>query len=267
MNPNDYNLLALDMDGTILNSAHQLTAPVRLALAQVADRGVRVVLTSARSPSSMRPYLEQIGLRELFVALNGALVVDSTHTLLHRRPMGAAEVETVLTLCTRYGLTPNLYTGFSWYVAQVNAMIERQIDIVKFRPQVGPFPDTILTTIEKILVMGEESAQRAFYADLCARQLQLLAAFSKPTYCEITAADVSKAAGLRYVCARLEIPAEAVVAVGDNFNDAEMLAFAGYGVAMGNAPAEVKRLARQVIGGNDADGVAHFLRETFLADL
>ena len=264
MNRNNIKLLALDMDGTILNSDHHLTMPVQLALQRVAKQGRPVILTSARSPASMLSFIRRLDLREMFIALNGALILGQDQTPLHHTTMTATEVKTVLALCDRYGLTPNLFAGFKWYVKQTTAMIERQIKIVKFAPVIGHFSKDILGTIEKILVMGDLAAMRVFYNQLQVDSPNLNAAFSKPTYCEITGGGVSKATALSYVCRRLKIPPPAVLAIGDNFNDVAMLEFAGYGVAMGNAPAAVQHLADKVIGPNDEDGVADFIRQEFL---
>ena len=265
MTHNHYQLLALDVDGTILNSAHQLTEKVRSALHQVADRGIPVVLVSARSPQSMLGFLEQIGLKGMFVALNGALVVGPNREPLSHFPMDFDDVRTILSLCERYHLTANLFAGFDWYIEQSNTMIEQQIAIVGFTPIIGRFVEDRLPVIDKMMVMGDDpAAMRSLYTQLNHGQPGVNAALSKATHCEITAASVSKATGLSYVCRHLTIPPSAVAAVGDNFNDIEMLRFAGLGVAMGNAPAQVKSEANVVIGSNDQDGVAEFVQKMFL---
>lgn len=261
---NDYKLLALDMDGTILTSSHQLTERVRLALSQVANLGIPVILVSARSPSSMLRYAGQIGLREMMVALNGVLVVGQEREILHFTTLPSDDVQTILSLCERYDYTPNLFIGFDWYTERMNAKIERQISVVGFTPILGNFSNGTIRDVQKILVMGEAATAPAFFADLERECGQIQASFSGPTYIEIAPAGISKASGLSYVCHRLNIPPAAVVAVGDNFNDIEMIQFAGLGVAMGNAPDEVKAIADLVIGSHDKDGVADFVERVFL---
>jgi len=252
------------MDGTILNSHHQLTDNICAALGAVARQGIRVILVSARSPSSMVRYAEQLGLNGMMVALNGVLVVDQARNTLFHRQMVAADIRTILALCQQYQLIPNLFAGFDWYVEQINPWIENQIAVVGFRPRAGAFSDELLRQIEKLLIMGQPDQMQRFHADLLQRKLQVTAAFSRPAYCEITPAGVSKATGLDYVCRQLNILPGQVVAIGDNFNDVEMLTYAGLGVAMGNAPPEVQAAADLVIGSNDDDGVAQFVREWLL---
>jgi len=262
---NDYKLLALDMDGTILTSDHQLTERVRLALSQVAGQGIPIILVSARSPSSMVRYADQIGLCEIMVALNGVLVVGQKREILHYTTLPYDDVQTILALCERYHYTPNLFIDFDWYTERMNAKIERQISVVGFRPILGSFSSSgVIHEVQKILVMGEAATAPAFFTDLERECLRVQASFSGPTYIEVTPVGVSKASGLSFVCHRLNIPPAAVVAVGDNFNDIEMIQFAGLGVAMGNAPDEVKTMADLIIGSHDEDGVADFVERVFL---
>jgi HAD superfamily hydrolase (TIGR01484 family) len=244
MTHDHYKLLALDVDGTILNSAHQLTEKVRATLFQLTQQGIHVILASARSPQSMTGFIEQIGLNGMYVALNGALVVGPNRESLHHFPMAYDDIQTILWMCEHYQLTANLFAGFDWYVEQSNDMVEQQVAIVGFSPD----PPTL----------------SLFYDQLGHSQTAVNATLSKPTHCEVTAANVTKASGLTYICQQLDLPPSAVVAIGDNFNDLDMLDFAGLGVAMGNSPEQVKAKANLVIGSNDEDGVADFVQEMFL---
>jgi len=260
---NDYKLLALDVDGTLLNSRHQLTERVRHALQRVAQRGVRVVLVSARSPASMMGFVEQIGSPEMVVALNGALVVGPERELLLRLSFAESVVEQLIVLAAEFGLSVHLYSGFTWYTEQMSPIVKRQIAIVGFRPQLGPFPPDIVSHIEKILVIGEATALGVFYDQVSRQGLAVAMVYSMADRIELTAPRVSKATGLAEVCRRLNIPARATIAVGDNHNDRTMIEFAGLGIAMGNAPAAVQAVAQVVIGSNDQDGVAGFVDKLF----
>ena len=264
MTHDHYKLLALDVDGTILNSAHQLTEKVRSTLYQLTQQGIHVILASARSPQSMTGFIEQIGLNGMYVALNGALVVGPNRESLHHFPMAYDDIQTILWMCEHYQLTANLFAGFDWYVEQSTDMVEQQVAIVGFSPIVGRLAEQQLPEIEKMMVMGDPPTLSLFYDQLSHSQTAVNATLSKPTHCEVTAANVTKASGLNYICQQLELPRSAVVAIGDNFNDLDMLDFAGLGVAMGNSPAHVKAKANLVIGSNDEDGVAEFVQELFL---
>jgi Cof subfamily protein (haloacid dehalogenase superfamily) len=254
-----YRLLALDIDGTIINSDHQLTRKVRLALHQVARAGVHVVLVSARFPPSVLDFAGQIGLNEPVVTLNGAFVLDSRQQPLYRAVMAPVDVLTILALCRLYNLAANLFVDFEWYVERIDGWIERETAILGFTPKILPALAALADQTEKILIMGDPAQVRELYADLNRQTRHISATFSKPSYCEITASGITKVTGLNQICQALNVPASAVVAIGDNFNDIDMLQFAGLGVAMGNAPTQVQAIADQVIGSNDEDGVADFV--------
>lgn len=114
--------------------------------------------------------------------------------------------------------------------------------------------------------MGNPDSLPTFHHQISQHNLNIDTSFSKPIYYEITAANISKATALSYVCQQLNI-SNATIAVGDNFNDLDMLRWASLGVAMENAPAKVKAIADLTIGSNNEDGVAQFVREMFLHSL
>ena len=123
----------------------------------------------------------------------------------------------------------------------------------------------MLRQVDKVLVMGHAQAVSGLHDELVGHGLSAKLSFSKPEYLEISPAGVTKATALSQVCQYLKLPVSSAVAVGDNFNDVEMLQLAGLGVAMGNAPAAVKQAAGLVIGNNDEDGLADFVERVFLA--
>lgn len=267
-----YRAIALDLDGTVLDSRHRMPPGVRDALRAVSDRGYRVVLVSARAPRSVQQFVDAIGAREPYVALNGALLVQhrpldgvgADAGIVYRMPMLADDVRTVVDAGRACGLVANVYADFGWYVETVDEWVREETDIVGFGPDVGPIDGTIRERTEKILVMGDAPAVRRLHDDLAPLGLGVRLTWSKPEYLEIVRADVDKGTGVARLCQVLGIAREQLIAVGDNFNDVEMLQFAGLGVAVGNAPDAVKAIAGRVIPTNDEQGVAHFVRETLL---
>ncbi|EJL46775.1 hypothetical protein BAG01nite_35310 [Brevibacillus agri] len=116
----------------------------------------------------------------------------------------------------------------------------------------------------KIFVTGEAERIAAARRELERASLEKIrVTASGERNLEILPEGVSKASGLAVLTEKLGIGPEEIVAVGDNYNDAEMLQYAGMGVAMGNAPDDVKRLARYVTDTNDQHGVAAVIRKFF----
>lgn len=254
-------LLALDLDGTLLTSRHEITERSRRALSAAARAGWRVVLVSARPPRSVADIAGRIGLREPYVALNGGLVVDERGGILHSTVMRADDLHAVLRGSRARGLVANLFGGFDWYAERQDDLVAAEAHILGFGPTVGPLPEAALGGVSKSLVMGPPEAVREFGEELRHGEWALHVTFSKPEYLEISPAGVTKAVGLARLCEHLDVPPARVIAVGDNYNDLEMLAFAGTAIAVYNAPDAVRAHADRVIPANDDDGVARFVEE------
>jgi Cof subfamily protein (haloacid dehalogenase superfamily) len=264
-------LLALDVDGTLLTSRHEVTDAVAAAVRRARGLGVEVVLTTSRPPRALWPILARLGLVEpaVFVASQGALTgsysVQGTLRVLERRPMPAELARQVLSAAARLGLSANWFAGERWIVPRVDALVEQEARIVGVAPAVGdPMaagegPDKILLLAPEVSPDQPGAAVQPGAADLLgALDLPegLAAEASTPTHLEITAAGVDKGDALAALCAQLGVAPEQVAAVGDGANDLAMLRFAGIAVAPANAPVDVRAAADLVAPSNDEDAVA-----------
>ena len=88
---------------------------------------------------------------------------------------------------------------------------------------------------------------------------------SKPTYLEIMPSNASKTSAIEVLCKKFNIQRSEIIAMGDNYNDIDMIEFAGLGIAMGNAPDEVKQYADDITLSNDEDGVAEAIKKYILS--
>jgi Cof subfamily protein (haloacid dehalogenase superfamily) len=254
-----YQLIALDLDGTLLNTRHEMTDRARVALARVSRSGCHVILVSARPPRSVAGFARAIGLDAPYIALNGAVVIAPNGDFLHREVMSATDALMIREASRGHALVASFYSGFDCYVEAIDDTIEDETRIVGFGPAVSRLSGEMLQNVQKMLIMGAPQDVRGLYEELVCKGLGANLSFSKPEYLEISPAGVTKATGLAFVCRHLDVPASSVIAVGDSFNDVEMLRFAGLGVAMGNAPQAVKQVASLIIHSNDEDGVAQFV--------
>lgn len=263
--PSVLQLVALDLDGTLLNSAHDLSPRTEAAVGTIRDRGVRVILASGRMPGSMVPYARQLHLEEPLIAYNGALVRwDRTGEVLHHIPVPADWALQVMDFARQESLHLNLYFEDVWYSpadsewAQLYARRTRQTPVFRadlYEWAAGREPTKIIcigppSRIQTALQLWRERAGPALYVTT-----------SEPEYLEFMNPNVSKGVALQRLCARLGIPLASTMAFGDNLNDRPLLETAGYGVAMGNSAPEVQAVADRVTGTNDEDGVAQVLEE------
>lgn len=246
MNPSPYRMLALDMDGTLLNEEKEISEENRKWLAEAARAGVTVLFSTGRGRQSALPYAEQLGLTSPMVLVNGSEVWKTPDELHKRILMPLDWIRTMRRMALDHDV---------WYWAYaVEGVVNREnwpaseeaedaMGWLKF----GFYSEnqTKLPAIRKKL---EEWGT-------------LEITNSHPSNLELNPKGISKASGLREVCALLGIGMEAVIAVGDSVNDVAMIREAGLGVAMGNAQDEVKALADAVTSSNEEDGVARVVRE------
>jgi hypothetical protein len=266
------DLIALDLDDTLLGSDLTVSDRNRSALAEAQERGIRVVLASGRSVHSMRHYAALLGLDgpgDFLVCSNGAETYDAeTGALLEERRLDSA-------LCPEVARAIE-ERGFPWQIYEEGI-------IHVSRPTPWAHEDSRLTGQPAILVEDElEFFARGLLKfvvpgepgriEILRRELS--AAFagraevitSKPYFLEVLALGVDKGAALERLAARLGLGMERVMAVGDAMNDLGMVRAAGFGCAPANALPAVKAAARFVSAfTNEEDAVADLIRSLALA--
>lgn len=257
-------LLALDVDGTLLDSGHRITPVVGAAIHRVRAQGTVVVLASSRPPRALWPILVELELvhPSPFVASQGALTgsysLDGQLRVLDRHPMPIEQARAAVNAAARWGLTVGWFVGERWLVSGMDARIEREARIVGFGPVVADLtaePDAP----EKLLLLSDGQPDLTLVPDLAGElglPEGLAAQASTPTHVEITAAGVDKAVALARLCADRGIPPDEVAAMGDGRNDLAMLAFAGTAIVPANAAPDVRDVADLVAPRNDEDAVA-----------
>lgn len=259
-------LVALDLDGTLLRTDKTISARNRAAVAGLVVRGTAVVVCTGRPPRTARAFAEQLSLVDLGIVYNGGAVYDFGRDRAIERFDFSAETATaaVETLRAAHpGVMCGLETGYGWFVDRGRYDLVRQGRTpYETEPDgVGDVLDFMREQVTKLLVWHPDVPVRTLAGTL--QGLPLHSTWSIPGLLEVVREDVNKRTALARIAADLGITAADVAAFGDQHNDREMLAWAGFGVAMGNADAEVKGLADWVTAGCDEDGVAEVI-ETWL---
>jgi Cof subfamily protein (haloacid dehalogenase superfamily) len=289
--PRQFRLLVADIDGTLVTSNREITPGVLGAVRKAQQRGVRVCLATGRIWPSAEPYFRRLGADPPAILYNGGLVYDfHTDTVLRRVPLAVDHARAALEILRAIPeVQPHLYVGDRVYTARTseatdrykrkdNLPVEEVGDLLAFLP---PDPRTIRTARVqgeprtthaagvqgepmKILIIGARSDLERVVGRIRALPLPINWVFSDETFLEILPEGSSKGAALEFVARRLTIPMEQVIAVGDNLNDFEMIRAAGLGVAMGNAPAELRSQADYVTATNDEEGLREVIERFIL---
>lgn len=241
-----YKLLALDMDGTLLNEKSEISPENERWIRAALDAGIHVCFATGRGYPTAMPFADQLGLRGPMVFVNGGEVWESPEKLRSRSPMKPEEVAALRELALRYD---TWYWGYS-------------VDKVYNRDDWAQDADSLVWL--KFGFYTEDGDARQAVIDAIPSVGSFEMTNSHPHNLELNPAGVSKAAGLRQVCDVLGITMNEIVACGDSLNDMAMIRESGLGVAMGNAQDAVKQAADVVTLSNEEDGVAHVIRSYML---
>lgn len=267
-----YKLVALDIDGTLLNSESALSERMRSAVRAAHDAGLIVTLATGRRYVTTRHFVRELNLREALILQTGALIVDPhTGQPLHENPLPPGAAEEALRIIVSQGLQPiiyqdavheqHLYTGPQEHDSRgASAYFAGNPDTVRRLPHeqllhaegVGGAP-LELAVIDDLPPL--ERAVPLLQLAGC-RTIISYSGNLDSYFMEVFGATCSKGEALARLAGWRGLTLADTVAVGDNYNDVEMLAMAGLGVAMGNAVDEVRAHARASTLTNDEDGAA-----------
>ncbi|MAG35477.1 MAG: hypothetical protein CL878_04425 [Dehalococcoidia bacterium] len=276
----DYRLLALDIDGTLLNSERVVTPRTRAAVLSARAAGLVVVIATGRGPHSARSIVAGLGLGDpiVLVATQGATVWDNGQLVLHQ-PLAADAarrvVEHSLAADVAALVVPGVHSGGAMHLAgsaaatgRLRAYAQRGAGNVRpYDPAAlsgDPLAVYMMDDWQRLVAVNERLTSDPVAQDSW-RVIFSRTALATTAAIEVLHPQVSKALALRVLCRRLGIEREQVLAFGDNVNDVEMLEFAGLGVAMANSSPEARAAADRITASNDEDGIALVLEEMELA--
>ncbi|MEU6072669.1 HAD family hydrolase [Micromonospora sp. NPDC047074] len=261
-------LIATDIDGTLLRDDRSLSPRTIDVLARLSARGTPVVLVTGRPIRWLRMVYEQLAEPLPAICANGAVVYDPVADEVVRADPLAPELLAEVARRLRAEV-PEI--SFAVEIVDSRQMrheahypLRWDADHAAIRAVETP-EELLAAPAVKLLARAAEQDPDAFVA-LVAGALEGLAEATHSSYSglvEISAAGVTKAAGLAWYCARLGIDARDVVAFGDMPNDVPMLTWAGRGVAVANAHPAVLEIADEVTTANSVDGVAAYLEKVF----
>lgn len=250
------DLIALDLDGTLLNSREEISPRNRAAIRTALENGVRIVLVTGRGADAPIRISRELRLNLPVICCHGALTKDfgANRTLGHV-PVTLTYAKPMIEYAERHGLHVAVYSEELFYHLEGSHLHSTDVSGPAWK-HVRSFSDVLHTAPTFIRFLGEDSvnAMRREFGDYPLHfKYENWLNFVE---CAVTSREASKKNALARLCADFQVPAERVLAVGDSRNDVPMLRWAGIGVAMGNALPEVREAVPYVTGTNDEDGVA-----------
>ncbi len=266
-------LVAIDLDETLLRSDLTISGHTREALRQVRARGVAVTICTGRMFRSAQPFAEQLGFDIPLITYGGALIKNArSGEVLYYRLLETEVARQVIRFGRERGIQVNYYllngADDDLYAELITRWGENYDSFARVPLYRVADLETLLDTSNplKLLLIEDGPAIDGILLELrgmIGEQAHL--AKSKPRFLEVDHPEATKGRALHELADWMQIDRSQVMAIGDNFNDLEMLEFAGLGIAVANAPAEVQACADHVTASNNEDGVALAL-ERFVLD-
>ena len=255
-----YSIVFLDIDGTLLDSRHQVMPCTMSRLQHLHKERIPIILCSARPPAGVNLVAGQVGLNSPVACYNGGLVFDEKGTIL--RDVGIdirLAMEFKQFVSERFPeLVVSAYLYNVWMVEDPqHPLIVKEAEISGCIPLKGSLEQVAASAshIHKLLCMGDPMRIRALQNEVLQRFPQLMALRSKPEYLEILSPESTKCSATQVLLGHYGLRAKQAVAFGDSDVDVDMLQYCGLGVAMGNASRQVKEAADYVTASNDQEGV------------
>lgn len=264
----DYKLIAVDIDGTLLNSKSQLTEKTVKTVRRLVDSGVYFVLSTGRPFQGIEGFIAALGLQKMpYILYNGAMVMIGGE-VVYSLTIPADIAQTVAEQGHKRNSTQICWANNQLYAEQDN-------EKVRFYKSISGVEPVIVKSLSELKDNG--ITKFVWYDDkeLTARYFQEMTKLmgnkinvhpSRIDFLEFVNKDCSKAVAMQKVMDALGVKKEQTVAVGDGFNDLPMLEYAHLGVAMGNADQKVKDRCGYVTLSCDEDGLADFIEKHMLGN-
>lgn len=261
-----YSAVLLDIDGTLVDSKMQISANTKRLLKRLEKRGIPIVLCSARAPSGVEAVEQQAGLNSPIVCFGGSLILDENRDILEDKGIGretavrfkqfVADAFPGITLCS--------YMYDVWLVDDLSDAN------IQFLMERNPTSTAIVGSLEaalragshahKLMCMGPPQTITDIQASARQKFPDLEFVRSGSTMLEVLCKDASKFTAMERIQDHCRVDLEKIVAIGDYYVDIDMIRNAGLGIAMGNAPEEVKQAAKRVTASCEDEGVYFALK-------
>lgn len=267
-----YEMLALDLDGTLTNSQKQITPPTREAIIDIQRNGKKVVLASGRPTYGVLPLAETLQLKDFgsyILSFNGARITNcGTGKIVYNKLLPSNVIPEVFAITKQYDVDILTYSDthiISGIKTNQYTELEARINGMEIVPA-DNFVEAVDFPINKCLITGDPKIIPEVEIALKNRFNKFLNIYrSEPFFLEVMPQNIDKANSLQKLLSSIGLTADQMICCGDGYNDLTMIEYAGLGVAMENAQPLVKEKADYITKSNDEDGVLYVINQ-FMRD-
>ncbi len=266
-----YKLVALDIDGTTVNSKKEITPRTKQAIQAAREQSVTVVLASGRPIDGMLPLLKELNMtteKDYVISYNAALVQNvKTEEVLYSQLITGADTKLLTqlakdlevdihTFSTKHGLLTPISNEYTHLEADLNNIAFNEYDLMSLEDDHPIIKTMLVAHSDKLDEITPKLPATVYEQFSVVRSAHCFLEFLHPT--------CHKGTGVKILAEKLDIKQEEVICIGDAENDHKMIEYAGLGVAMANADEKTKSLANHITDTNDNDGVAKVIEEFVL---
>ena len=294
---NMYKLVAIDLDGTMLNSYGIVTQNTKEKIKKVIQKGTKVVIASGRPIDSIKAIAEEIGSKEYFIGGNGAIIYDiKKDEIIYEKFLNKQKVLEIIDLCEENSINYNVYTEKTilaknlkfnvlyYYKENLKKPENKKTNIVIVENMKEYIKNLKEEKFLKVTICDENK----FIFNAIGKKLKELSGIEildvlhmsrklikqgtqdiviEYFYTEISLENVDKWIAIQEILKLEKIEKDEVITIGDNINDLKMLKNAGLGIAMKGSAPKVIENANYVTQGNNEEGVANALEKYILKDI
>ena len=289
-----YKLVAIDLDGTMLNHYGEISEKTKEIVRKCVEKGVEIVPASGRPIDSIKTIANDLGIKGYFIAGNGALVYDiQKDEIIYENYIKKEKVLEIIRICEENSisynvytdkviLTPNLKFNVLYYYKEnlkkeeskkTNiSIVENMYEYVKNMKEENFLKITICDDSDSIfhsIIKKVREINGIEVLDIAHMSRKIIKQGTEEIpveyfYTEISSNDVDKWNAIEFLIKELGLKREEIIAIGDNINDKKMIENAGRGIAMKGSTPEIIEVAKEVTDTNDNDGVAKVLEKYFI---
>lgn len=261
-----YKLIAIDIDGTLLNDQKQLLIETKQDIINAYKNGVNVVIATGRSFPAARQYVDQIDFNIPLILYNGASIrMSKDCTLLYNKTFDNKIASMIFKVINEHNGTCCFWSNDVLYFNKENNYSEYYQKITSIKPIIiTDFINVDLKDINKFIWFDNPAELERIKKDVLSSVNGINYFKSQNEMLEIVPVGISKGDTLAYLAKSLNISQEETIAIGDDENDISMIRYAGLGVAMENAKDVVKKEADYITESNNKNGVGKVINKFVL---
>ena len=286
-----YKLVAIDLDGTMLNSYGMVTEKTKQVIKNTIDKGTEVIIASGRPIDSIKTIAKEIGSENYFIAGNGALIYDiKKDEIIYEKFMNKQKVLEIIKICEENSIAYNIYTektiiakGLKYnvlYYYKENlkkeeskktniTIVEDVYEYIKNLENEKFLKITVCDETKSVfnsIIRKLRTVEDIEVLDVLHMSRKMIKQVTEDVpieyfYTEISLKDVDKWSAIEYLTSKINISKDEIIAIGDNINDKQMIENAGVGIAMGQSTPVITEIADFVTSNNNEEGVAKALEK------